>query len=264
MSDAVNDSFIYWGEFVEIAYDMYDSNTRNPVTPANFPAGWKRVANISVDPGIEVFRELEFAGFIAQSIAEPQHQAVIFRGTESALDWLSDFEFILEKFSEVPNAGRTEQGFTNLYRTSQVVFEDAGKPSVSLAAYTGSLPAGTRLTVTGHSLGGALATLHAFVAVSKGLDVELITYASPRVGDRAFVEAFEKTAIRNTRIYNKPDIVPKVPVELAGYHHVEPSLAIDSTLFPIKHSISCYHSLNTYLFVLGDKEADISNCKAGN
>ncbi|CAH1224830.1 hypothetical protein PAECIP111893_05185 [Paenibacillus plantiphilus] len=261
MSNTANASFISWGGFVEVAYDMYDSNSRNPITPANFPAGWNRIANVTMDPGVAIFKELEFAGFIAESIENPQHQVVVFRGTESVLDWLSDFEFILETFTEVPNAGRTEQGFTNLYRTMQVEYADASKPSVSLMAYVDSLSAGTELTVTGHSLGSAFATLHAFIASSKGFAVELITFASPRVGDRAFVEAFEKTTIRNTRIYNIPDIVPKVPIELAGYHHVEPSIAINSTLFPIKHSISCYHSLNTYLFVLGDEGADISGCK---
>ncbi|MBW7477288.1 lipase family protein [Paenibacillus oenotherae] len=262
MNNGTNGTFIFWGEFVEIAYDMYNSNARQPVSPANFPAGWQRIANITMDPGILGMKDLEFAGFIAESIDNPLQQAVVFRGTESVLDWLSDFEFIMETFKEVPNAGETEQGFTNLYRSMKVQDVDASKPEVSLINYLDGLPAGKQLTVTGHSLGSAFATLHAFVASTKGFAVDLITFASPRVGDRKFVEAFQKTTIRNTRIYNKPDIVPKVPVELAGYHHVEPSMEIDSTQFPIKHSISCYHALTTYLYVLGDTGADISDCMA--
>lgn len=254
--------FIQWGKFVEVAYDMYSQNPTSPSTPANFSAGWERVANLTMTPHLESHMVQEFAGYIAKSLEDPSKQAVVIRGTESALDWLADFEFILETFHEVPNGGKTESGFTNLYRSMTIEYVDPSIPSQSLISQLDQLPAGTKLIVTGHSLGSSLATLHAFVAGSKQIDVELVTFASPRVGDKHFVEAFQQLNIKNTRIFNHPDIVPKVPVEIAGYRHLEPGIEINSALFPIKHSIPCYHALSTYLYVLGDTQADISNCKS--
>lgn len=252
---------IEWGKFVKIAYTMYGQDSKSPTTPSDFPVGWERVANLTMTPRAGTIKDKEFAGFIARSVSDPLLQVVAIRGTESKLDWLSDFEFILEKFHEVPNSGKTESGFTDLYRSMTVEYADASKPSQSLMSELDTLPAGTRLVVTGHSLGSSLATLHAFVAGYKGIDVELVTFASPRVGDKEFVEAFQRMNIKNTRIVNQPDIVPHVPVEIAGYRHIEPCLEINSGSFPIKHSIPCYHSLSTYLYVLGFEQADISGCK---
>lgn len=243
MDNQVNmEPFIFWGKFVEVAYKMYAQNPVSPSTPPDFPSGWERVANLSMTPRLESFKEKEFAGYIARSLDNPLQQAVVIRGTESGLDWLSDFEFVLESFHEVPHSGKTERGFTNLYRSMTIEYEDTSLPSQSLISGLDQLPAGTRLVVTGHSLGSSLATLHAFVAGSKQIDVELVTFASPRVGDHAFVQAFQQMKIKNTRIFNHPDIVPKVPVEIAGYRHIEPGIEMNSALFPIKHSIPCYHA----------------------
>jgi len=255
---------IGWGKFVEVAYEMYKIDHRSPGTPADFPIGWERIANLTMTPRLESMKEKEFAGYIAQSLSDASLQAVVIRGTESNFDWLMDFEFELEAFREVPNGGRTEKGFTNLYRSMTVEYVDSGRPSELLMEQLDHLPAGTKLVVTGHSLGSSLATLHAFLAGSKNFGVELVTFASPRVGDAAFVEAFGRMNIANTRIFNKPDIVPTVPTELFDYRHLEPGIEINSGLYPIKHSLPCYHALSTYLYVMGDTQANIDACRSGS
>lgn len=264
MGDSVQvnmEPLIDWGKFVGVAYEMYKINHRSPGTPADFPAGWERIANLTMTPRLESIKEKEFAGYIAQSLSDATLQAVVIHGTESSLDWLMDFEFELETFHEVPNGGKTEVGFTNLYRGMNVVYVDPSRPSELLSESLNHLPSETKLVVTGHSLGSSLATLHAFLAGSKNFAVELVTFASPRVGDRAFVEAFERMNIANTRVFNKPDVVPTVPIELFGYRHLEPGIEINSGLYPIKHSVSCYHSLSTYLYAMGDTQANIDNCR---
>lgn len=262
MSNTISmEKLIDWGHFVKVAYEMYAQDHLSPVKPADFPTGRKLVANLTMTPRLEKMKEREFGGFIARSIDNPLQQVVAIRGTESPLDWLSDFEFVLETFHEVPNGGKTESGFTNLYRSMMVEYADTSFPAQSLMDSIDTLPQGAKLLVTGHSLGSSLATLHAFLAGSKNVDVELVTFASPRVGDKSFVEAFQRMNIPNTRVFNHPDIVPQVPVEIAGYRHLEPGLEINSVLFPIKHSIPCYHALSTYLYVMGDADANISKCK---
>ena len=61
---------------------------------------------------------------------------------------------------------------------------------------------------TGHSLGGALATL---AADRFGDAAGLITFGSPRVGDRAFASKF-RLKTRTYRIVNNNDIVARLPL----------------------------------------------------
>lgn len=70
--------------------------------------------------------------------------------------------------------------------------------------------------MTGHSLGGALATLFGFYAATddritkNGQPVELYTFASPLVGNRNFRQAFKalenKGKIVHARICNEGDL----------------------------------------------------------
>jgi predicted lipase len=80
-----------------------------------------------------------------------------------------------------------------------------------------------RLLITGHSLGGALATLTAFdLLYSKAPFVvdDLITFGSPRVGNEQFAQYFEQFDVRITRATHYRDIVPHVPETFLGYEHV--------------------------------------------
>ena len=69
---------------------------------------------------------------------------------------------------------------------------------------------------TGHSLGGALATLAA--SRWNTITTHLYTYGSPRVGGRKFVKSFLSSD--RYRFRNNNDIVTRVPFEILGYKHV--------------------------------------------
>lgn len=84
------------------------------------------------------------------------------------------------------------------------------------------------ITATGHSLGGAVATLSAF-DVAQHLEqnwdrwkkedwktrecpkVRLVTYGSPRLGNATFVDTFHRLGVAALRIENLGDVVPNVP-----------------------------------------------------
>jgi triacylglycerol lipase len=70
-----------------------------------------------------------------------------------------------------------------------------------------------RLMITGHSLGGALATLCAIdVAANSKFHAPIVyTIGSPRVGDAAFCNAFNRKVKYSWRIYNEVDLVTRVP-----------------------------------------------------
>ena len=78
------------------------------------------------------------------------------------------------------------------------------------------------ILVTGHSLGGALATICGahFAQTYPEKQVKVVNFGSPRVGNRAFKNYIEKEAtnLQHTRIINHRDIVPRM--FLINYHHV--------------------------------------------
>ncbi|KXZ45673.1 hypothetical protein GPECTOR_52g70 [Gonium pectorale] len=84
-------------------------------------------------------------------------------------------------------------------------------------------PGPWRVLVTGHSLGGALATLGAYELAELKLPADppvvMYTYGAPRVGNKAFAEAFNALVPDAFRCANDDDIVPRVP-RLMGFCHV--------------------------------------------
>jgi hypothetical protein len=82
---------------------------------------------------------------------------------------------------------------------------------------------GRPLLVTGHSLGGALATLTA-AHLPRAL---LYSFGAPRVGNRAFAHALDHHAGRLHRYVNYRDPVPLLPPGLLGYRHCGSAYHID-------------------------------------
>ena len=76
--------------------------------------------------------------------------------------------------------------------------------------------------ITGHSLGGALATLAAFELNRREYLVESVyTFASPRVGNAAWRTAYNSVlGSRTWRVVAAGDLVPLIPGLLDGYRHV--------------------------------------------
>jgi len=117
----------------------------------------------------------------------PDKLIVAFRGTDSWQNWEANFKTDLIEFDDTGR--RAHRGFLEEYykihpRLVDVVSEDLS-------------------VITGHSLGGALATicsLHFPNALT-------VTYGAPAVGDRYFVDSLEN----HYRCVYANDIVPKLP-----------------------------------------------------
>ncbi|XP_056171933.1 phospholipase A1-IIgamma-like isoform X2 [Syzygium oleosum] len=98
------------------------------------------------------------------------------------------------------------------------------------------------ITVVGHSLGAALATINALDIVTNGYNVPtdhpekacLVTafpFASPKVGDENFQKKFSSSEkLRALRVTNAIDIVPFLPP--IRYYHVGEQLMVDSRKSP--------------------------------
>lgn len=106
-------------------------------------------------------------------------------------------------------------GFSGAYK------EVAGPINTALAAATKAHP-DYKIVFTGHSLGAAVATVAAAYQRAAGHAIDLYTYGSPRVGNRAFVDFVTKQAGFEYRVTHLADPVPRLPPIFANYRHTSP------------------------------------------
>lgn len=248
----------YYGEFVAYAVEMYlgDPSNLTPTPPSDFKnLGYQIIAYIdAVDIFFDDSRKVCF-GFIAQSKADPRQFVAAIRGTEATLEWLIDFEVWPTSFTTIPDAGLlVEHGFFSIFETMTYV-DPQGRP-LSLADLLDTIGgAANRLTIAGHSLGGALVTMLALQAIEinpkVGLNMAVYTLASPAVGDAAFADYFDARVRNSFRVWNEYDIVPRAfwfytHVSGAGNEIVQTDQQYDEIIF----SPPCEHELTTYLWLL--------------
>lgn len=177
------------------------------------------------------------------------------RGTEGIQEWIHDAQFLPTPCPFMPAAGNTEDGFTDMYRSMRTGL-DAASPTVTQALPKMQFPrAVTSLTISGHSLGGALASLLALdVSVNTDFTPAVYTYASPRIGDPQFVSLYNHAVPNTVRIANRVDLVPKLPLPPLYEHVLGLYDPTSVTLVPpkvlIKPEIACLHVLDSYLYLL--------------
>ena len=132
---------------------------------------------------------------------------VAFRGTippgdpDSLPDWVVDFFAAPTTCGALP--GQVHSGFCH-------DIQSIIGPVV--AAVKALNPSGNKVFVTGHSKGGALASLGAYLLTTAGVAVEqVVTFASPRTGDAGFQAGYQKVIPNQIRYENYGDLVPLVP-----------------------------------------------------
>lgn len=84
------------------------------------------------------------------------------------------------------------------------------------------------LWFTGHSLGGAMATISAgrcFLAHIPATPTAVYTFGAPRVGTKRYINS---VSVDLTRWVNNNDIVPRVPPTWLGYRHTGTRLYINT------------------------------------
>ncbi|KAI1643134.1 alpha/beta-hydrolase [Daldinia loculata] len=83
-----------------------------------------------------------------------------------------------------------------------------------------------KIIFTGHSLGGAVATVAAGYARDQGYELDLYTYGSPRVGNQAFVDFVTAQPGGEFRVTHLDDPVPRLPPIAVDYRHTSPEFWI--------------------------------------
>ncbi|CAM8944162.1 unnamed protein product [Rhodiola kirilowii] len=159
---------------------------------------------------------------------------VAFRGTEQARwkDLMTDLMLVPAGLNPERIGGDFKQevqvhsGFLGAYDSVRTRLISLVKLSIGFASDNEvNQEHNWKVYITGHSLGGALATLLALelsssqLAKRGAISVTMYNFGSPRVGNRRFAEVYNEKVRDSWRVVNHRDIIPTVP-RLMGYCHV--------------------------------------------
>ncbi|KDP22109.1 hypothetical protein JCGZ_25940 [Jatropha curcas] len=233
-------------------------------------------------------------GYVAVSTDEEEIQrlgrrdiVIAWRGTVTYLEWIYDLKDILcsANFTNDPSI-KIELGFYDLYTkkensckycTFSAREQVLAEIKRLLDYYRGEE---ISITITGHSLGAALAILSAYdIAEMKvnymddktKIPITVYSFSGPRVGNLKFKERCEELDVKVLRVINVHDKVPKVPGIFANekfqfqkyveetmsfpwsYAHVGVELALDHTHSPFlrpTNDLGCAHNLEVHLHLV--------------
>ncbi|XP_031285839.1 phospholipase A1-Igamma1, chloroplastic-like [Pistacia vera] len=204
---------------------------------------------------------------------------VAWRGTVAPSEWFMDLKTKLDKFGSKKSRIHVQHGFLSIYKSksektrynklsaSEQVMEELNR----LVNFFQERGEEVSLTITGHSLGGALSLLNAYEAATTfpNLFISVISFGAPRVGNIFFKEKLSELGVKTLRVVVKQDIVPKLPGLVFNkilrklnpiterlnwvYRHVGVQLKIDKVISPYlkqDSDLSGSHNLELYLHVL--------------
>lgn len=190
---------------------------------------------LSKSPNCELhkFYDLESGTQVGVAVSHKMKRiSIIFRGSNELVDWMHNLLICKQR---LPNGKYIHQGFykslfmCDLYYKLRNDFINLTKKYPDYEVY-----------VSGHSLGGGLATLFSyFISNITEKDITLITFASPRVGNKNWADDFNsRKNLRHYRFVNQKDIVTSIPYFY--FHHVGNCIEINSNN-EIKYSIFDIH-----------------------
>ena len=180
--------------------------------------------------------------------------SIVFRGSESKSDWYYDLQVFKRKLHDDVYV---HKGFWNQLHINNNYEKIKQKVDELLSKEENK---DYEVIVTGHSLGAALSTLFGY-EYSKEIPqkVTVVSFASPRVGDGGWRDAFDaQDNLTHYRVSNNRDVVTAAP--MFWYKHVGVNIHLSKS----KTEIFENYSYNTWwkyslfnCFSVGDHDIDL-------
>ena len=299
LDDNLRREVVRYGEFVQGAYRAFNSN------PATSAEGGPAACHVDLpDKGYKVTKALYATssvglpdwvddvapdlGWMTQrsskigyvAVCEDKREiqrmgrrdiVIALRGTSTCLEWAENIRASLVPINDVepePQAQpKVECGFWSLYKTGRDHIPSLSETIVGEIQRLIELYKGEELsiTVTGHSLGAALALLAAdelSTCCSHMPPIAVFSFGGPRVGNRAYANRIKENGVKVLRVVNAQDLITKVPgmplegmedLPWAAYSHVGSELRVDSRSSPFlkpNADMACCHDLEAYLHLV--------------
>ncbi|CAK9309399.1 unnamed protein product [Citrullus colocynthis] len=279
---------VRYGEFVQAAYHAFHSNPATSPDEAPLPRhvalpdrsykvtkslyatssvglpGW--VDEVAPDLGWMTQRS-SWVGYVAvcddrREIARMGRRDIVIalRGTATCLEWA---ENVRAQLIDIPaddcgDGGdpKVECGFLSLYKTAGAHVKSLSESVVEEIRRLTEMYKGETLsiTVTGHSLGAALAVLVAdeiSVCSAEVPPVAVFSFGGPRVGNKMFANRIKSRNVKVLRIVNSQDVITQVPP--VTYSHVGTELRVETKMSPFlkpNADVACCHDLEAYLHLV--------------
>jgi predicted lipase len=181
----------------------------------NYVIAYNKKYNIStIEP---IYIDNKDTGAQAYILKKNNTLYFVFRGTQELKDIIEDLNILRVKFDEntLVHKGFYQQFDSLIPLIAKIFIEKNLHDDINTMYFIG------------HSLGGALATLASahYGKLFQNKYIICHTFGCPRVGNSAFTKMFSKYVNENTRVYNKDDPVPMVPLT-SRFRHVKEGLCI--------------------------------------
>lgn len=282
---------VRYGEFVQAAYHSFHSNPSTSPNEAPLPRhvalpdrsykvtkslyatssvglpSW--VDDVAPDLGWMTQRS-SWVGYVAvcddrREIARMGRRDIVIalRGTATCLEWAENVRAHLidipaDDAAAAVDCGdpKVECGFLSLYKTAGAHVKSLSESVVEEIRRLTEIYKGETLsiTVTGHSLGAALALLVAdeiSVCAPEVPPVAVFSFGGPRVGNRIFADRIRSRNVKVLRIVNSQDVITQVPP--VTYSHVGTELRVETKMSPYlkpNADVACCHDLEAYLHLV--------------
>jgi len=175
---------------------------------------------------------------------------IVFRGSDKSIDWINNFSFRQQIYPY--GDGNSEVKFHRGFMMAYFAVRDRLLKAMEKFE-------GQRVIVTGHSLGGALATIAALdIQYNLGRENQLAfivnTFGAPRVGNKALAESYNRRITNSYRFIYGWDMVTRVPRDWQGFEHVEKAIQLGSLLtWQVVSRRFSDHAITNYVVALEEK-----------